>query len=54
MSAVVVGMGRSRFSRRARVSEAALTVQATTAALRDARLAARDVDGIVRFDRDAV
>ena len=54
MSAVVVGVGRSRFSRRTRVTEAALTVQAITAALRDARLTPRDVDGVVRFDRDAV
>jgi acetyl-CoA acetyltransferase len=54
VSAVVVGVGRSRFARRTRVSEAALTAQAITAALRDARLTARQVDGVVRFDRDAV
>ena len=54
MNAVVAGVGRSRFSRRTGATEMSLAVQAIAAALRDAKLAARDVDGVVRFDRDAL
>jgi acetyl-CoA acetyltransferase len=51
---VVAGVGQTRFVRRAVATQAALAMQAIVAALRDARLAPCDVDGIVRFDRDAV
>jgi len=52
--AVVVGVGQSRFSRRGGPTEHALAAQAIRAALRDARLAPSDVDGVVRCDRDAL
>jgi acetyl-CoA acetyltransferase len=54
MSAAVVGLGASRFARRSGATEASLAAQAIAAALRDARLTPADVDGVVRFDRDAV
>jgi len=54
VSAVVVGVGRTRFARRAAVTETALAARAIAAALRDARLGPADVDGVVRFDRDAL
>jgi acetyl-CoA acetyltransferase len=58
VSAVVAGVGRSRFLRAAwaagRVSEAALAAEAITAALRDARVRPEAVDGVVRGDRDAL
>ena len=54
MNAVVAGVGRSRFSRRSGPTEMSLAAQAIAAALRDAKLAPRDVDGVVRFDRDAL
>jgi acetyl-CoA acetyltransferase len=54
VTAVVAGIGQSRFARQARVSEATLAVQAIVAALRDARVAPGEIDGVVRFDRDAV
>ena len=51
---VIVGIGRTRYTRRSAVSEHGLAVQAINAALRDARLTAAQLDGVVRFDRDAV
>jgi acetyl-CoA acetyltransferase len=54
MNVVVAGVGRSRFSRRSGPTEMALAAQAIGAALRDAKLAPRDVDGVVRFDRDSL
>jgi acetyl-CoA acetyltransferase len=54
VSAVVAGVGVTRFSRRARETEAALAARAIAAALRDAKIAAAAIDGVVRFDRDAV
>jgi 17-hydroxy-3-oxo-4-pregnene-20-carboxyl-CoA lyase len=51
---VVAGVGRSRFSRRSGATEMSLAAQAIAAALRDAKVAPRDVDGVVRFDRDAL
>ena len=54
MSAVVAGVGQSRFARRAGVTEATLAMQAITAALRDARVEPAEIDGVVRCDRDAV
>lgn len=51
---VVVGVGTTRFASRSPSSEASLGVAAILAALRDAQLAPRDVDGVVRFDREAV
>jgi hypothetical protein len=54
VTAVVAGVGRSRFSRRSGATEMSLAAQAIAAALRDAKVAPRDVDGVVRFDRDAL
>ncbi|MGH7894936.1 MAG: hypothetical protein ACREQL_09715, partial [Candidatus Binatia bacterium] len=54
MTAVVAGIGQTRFARRSGATEMALAAGAITAALRDAGLAPRDVDGVVRFDRDAM
>jgi acetyl-CoA acetyltransferase len=53
-SAVVAGIGATRFAVRSRASEAALAVRAIAAALADAGLGPADVDGVVRFDREAV
>ena len=54
MTAVVAGVGQTRFTRRAGDSEATLATRAIVAALRDAQVEPADVDGIVRCDRDAV
>jgi acetyl-CoA acetyltransferase len=54
VSAVVAGVGVTRYARRTGATEAALAAQAITAALRDARMPPGAVDGVVRFDRDAV
>jgi hypothetical protein len=56
VSAVVAGVGQTRFARAGRtdVTEMRLAAQAITAALHDARLGPADVDGVVRFDRDAL
>jgi acetyl-CoA acetyltransferase len=54
VSAAVVGLGASRFSRRTGATEASLAARAIVAALRDARVAPADVDGVVRYDRDAL
>jgi acetyl-CoA acetyltransferase len=53
-SPVVAGIGATRFAMRSRASEAALAVRAIAAALADAGLGPADVDGVVRFDREAV
>jgi acetyl-CoA acetyltransferase len=54
VTAVVAGVGQTRFARRTTATETALAAQAITAALRDAKRTAADVDGVVRFDRDAL
>jgi acetyl-CoA acetyltransferase len=51
---VIVGIGATRFARRSAASEHTLAVHAIAAALTDAGLGPRDVDGVVRFDREAV
>src|SRR5262249_27783431 len=53
VSAVVAGVGLTRFARRGRATASALAARAIVAALRDARVEPCDVDGVVRFDRDA-
>ena len=52
--AVVVGVGATRFAARSAASEPALAMRAIAAALADAGLRPADVDGVVRFDREAV
>ena len=54
MTAVVAGVGQTRFSRRGTATAGALAAQAIVAALRDARLGPEAIDGVVRFDRDAL
>jgi acetyl-CoA acetyltransferase len=54
VTAVVAGVGVTRFARRTRATEAALAAQAIAAAMRDARIEPSAIDGVVRFDRDAV
>ena len=51
---VIVGIGRTRYTRRSAASEHALAAHAIAAALKDAGLTASQVDGAVRFDREAV
>ena len=48
--AAVVGIGQSEFSRKSLLTAWQLALQAVTAALADAGLEARDVDGIIRYD----
>lgn len=52
--AVVVGIGRTRYTRKSAASEHALAAQAIVAAVKDAGLALAAIDGVVRFDRDAL
>jgi 17-hydroxy-3-oxo-4-pregnene-20-carboxyl-CoA lyase len=54
MTAAVVGVGATPFTRRPRATEAALAARAIVAALKDAGLRPADVDGVVRYDRDAL
>ncbi len=54
MSAVVAGVGTTRFGRRAGATEAALAARAIAAAVRDAGIEPSAIDGVVRFDRDAL
>ncbi len=53
-TAVIAGIGRTRFARGGAVTEAALASRAIVAALADADLTIDDVDGVVRFDREAL
>jgi acetyl-CoA acetyltransferase len=53
-TAVIAGIGRTKFTRGGAVTEAALASRAILAALDDAGLAIEDVDGLVRFDREAL
>ncbi len=53
MIAAIAGVGQTRFRRAGAISEYALAVEAIRAALRDAGLRIDDVDGVVRFDREA-
>ena len=50
---VVVGIGQARAGRGRTISAAALAARAITMALRDAGVRLEEVDGIVRFDREA-
>jgi hypothetical protein len=50
----IVGIGETRLAPGADVSAAALAAEAILAALDDARVALEDVDGLVRFDREAL
>jgi acetyl-CoA acetyltransferase len=54
VTAAIAGIGQTRFARRAGTTEAALAAQAIARALADARLRPQDVDGVVRFDREAM
>lgn len=51
---MVAGVGQTRFLTRGEVSEYELTARVMKEALADAGLTAADVDGVVRFDREAV
>lgn len=51
---VITGIGRTRFTRGGAVTEAALAARAIVAAIADAGLGIDDVDGVVRFDREAL
>lgn len=50
----IVGIGNTDFTRNSGRSDLTLAVQATMAALEDAGLTAKDVDGIVRCEHDLV
>ena len=52
--AAVVGVGETEYSKRSGKTELALACEAIRAAVRDAGLAVDDIDGLVRFDMDAV
>lgn len=52
--AAIVGIGQTEFSRNSGRSEPQLALEAIQAALSDAGLASRDVDGIVRYSYDSV
>lgn len=54
MTAVVAGIGCTPFTAGADVSAAALAAQAIRAAVDDAGIAWEQVDGVVRFDREAL
>jgi hypothetical protein len=54
MTAAVIGIGRTPFTTRADVSAAALAAHAIRAAVDDAGIAWEEVDGVVRFDREAL
>lgn len=51
---VIIGIGRTRYTRTTRLSAHALAAQAITAALADAELEPAALDGVVRYDRDAL
>ncbi len=52
--AAIAGIGATEFSRASGVSELALAVRASRAAIEDAGLRPGDIDGIVRCDMDSV
>jgi len=52
--AAIAGIGQTEFSKRSGRSELQLAAECTLAALRDAGLGPRDVDGFVSFSLDAV
>src|SRR5690349_24571489 len=52
MTAAIVGIGATDFSKDSGRSELALAVEAVTAALADAGLSPSDVDGLVTFTQD--
>jgi hypothetical protein len=54
MTAVIAGIGRTRFTTGADVSSTALAAEAIRAAVDDARITWEHVDGVVRFDRVAL
>jgi acetyl-CoA acetyltransferase len=51
---LIVGIGRTRYTRTSRTTEHALAAQAINAALADAGIEAAEIDGVVRFDREAL
>ncbi len=51
--AAIVGIGQTDFSRDSGRAETVLAVQAIQAALSDAGLSPRDVDGLVRYSYDS-
>jgi acetyl-CoA acetyltransferase len=53
-AAAVVGIGHTRYSRDSRTTEWELAIEAISAALQDAGIEPRDVDGLVRFTYDSV
>ncbi len=52
--AAVVGIGETEYSKRSGKTELALACEAIRAAVQDAGLTVDDIDGLVRFDMDAV
>lgn len=52
--AAVVGIGETEYSKRSGKTELALACEAIRAAAQDAGLTVDDIDGLVRFDMDAV
>jgi hypothetical protein len=54
MTAVIAGIGRTRFTTGADVTSTALAAEAIRAAVADARIEWERVDGVVRFDRMAL
>jgi acetyl-CoA acetyltransferase len=52
VTAAIVGIGATEFSKNSGRSELRLAVEAITSALADAGLAAADVDGLVTFTMD--
>lgn len=52
--AAVVGIGETEYSKRSGKTELALACEAIRAAVKDAGLTVGDIDGLVRFDMDAV
>ncbi len=51
--AAIVGVGQTEYSRNSGRAEAVLALEAVSAAIRDAGLTPRDVDGIVRYSYDS-
>ncbi len=51
--AAIVGIGQTEFSRNSRRPEAVLALEAVSAAIVDAGLTPRDIDGIVRYSYDS-
>ena len=54
MTAAVVGIGQTEYSKASGRTELALAVEAVLGALSDAGLSVQDVDGVIRYDWDRV